>query len=70
MRESENDLLSVVAGGVTIFEALKAYEHLKELNISIRVIDIFSVKPVDRENLIKHATLSKNKILVVEDHYQ
>jgi transketolase len=44
-----------VAGGVTVFEALKAHSALKEKEVLVRVVDIFSVKPVDKENLIRHA---------------
>jgi transketolase len=57
-----------VAGGVTVFEALKAYDELKGLGISIRVVDIFSVKPVDAETLRSAGRETGGLILTVEDH--
>ncbi len=48
LRESADDVATVVGGGVTVFEALKAYDELKAAGTSIRVIDLYSVSPVDR----------------------
>ena len=50
-------------------EALKAYEELKKKKVNIRVIDLYSVKPIDTKELIKNAEECKNRIIVVEDHY-
>ncbi len=69
LRQSDNDKVTVVGGGVTVFEALKAYDILKAQGILIRVVDIFSVKPVDRALLLECARRSQNTILTVEDHY-
>jgi transketolase len=68
VRESNEDKLTIVAGGVTLFEALKAYEKLKAEGISIRVIDIFSVKPIDSETLIAAGRATCGLMLTVEDH--
>jgi transketolase len=70
LRQSAKDRLTVVAGGVTVFEALKAYDELEKLGISIRVIDLYSVKPIDRETLRNSARATGNAILTVEDHYR
>jgi len=52
-----------------LYEALKAAETLAGEGINIRVIDLFSVKPVDREGLVANAKECNNTILTVEDHY-
>ena len=68
LRWSKNDEVTVVAGGVTVHEALKAYEKLRAEGINIRVIDCYSVKPLDAETLIKASEETKH-IITVEDHY-
>jgi transketolase len=68
VRESDDDKLTVVAAGVTLFEALAAYEQLKGDGIAVRVIDIFSVKPVDEETLRAAGGATGNLMLAVEDH--
>jgi len=68
LRWSKNDEATVVAGGITVHEALKAYEKLKAEGINIRVIDCYSVKPLDSDTLIKAFEETKH-IITVEDHY-
>lgn len=58
---------TVISTGVTVSEAIKAKEELKKKNINIRVVDIHTVKPIDRELIIKCAKETK-KIITVEDH--
>lgn len=58
---------TVIATGVTVIEALKAQEELKKENIDIRVIDIHTIKPIDKEIIIKAAKETK-KIITIEDH--
>ena len=70
LRQSAKDRLTVVAAGVTVFEALKAYDDLEKQGISIRVIDLYSVKPIDRETLRNSARATGNTVLTVEDHYR
>jgi transketolase len=69
VRSSGNDRLTIVAAGVTLHEALSAYETLKAAGITVRVIDAYSVKPIDAEGLRNAAAQTNNTILVVEDHY-
>lgn len=65
---SENDALTIVAAGITVHEAIKAYDKLlREENISVRIIDLYSIKPVDAATLLK-AARETGKIIVVEDH--
>ena len=66
---SSEDKLTVVSSGMTLHEAIEANKILQSEKISIRVIDMFSVKPVDSETIIKNAKETNGLILVVEDHY-
>jgi transketolase len=68
LRQSDRDKVTVVGAGVTLVEALKAYDKLKEQGILIRVIDIFSVKPIDKGLLIDCGKRTNNTIITVEDH--
>ena len=69
LRESAGDVATVVAAGVTVFEALKACDELKGAGVSIRVIDLYSVAPVDLKALIAAGTATGGHIVTVEDHY-
>jgi transketolase len=69
MYQSASDVATVVAAGVTVFEARKAYEQLKGEGIHIRVIDAYSVQPIDAATLVASAKATKGVILTVEDHY-
>jgi transketolase len=69
LRQSANDETTVVAAGVTVFEALEAYARLRAAGRSIRVIDLYSVAPLDRKALIAAGTATGGHIITVEDHY-
>jgi len=69
LRESGSDVATVIGAGVTLFEALKAYDQLKAAGTSIRVIDLYSVAPVDRDGLVKAGRATKGRLITVEDHY-
>ncbi len=69
LRQSPNDKVTIVGGGITVFEALEAHDKLKSEGISVRVIDVFSVKPVDGDTLLKSARATNNLMITVEDHY-
>ena len=69
IRAGNNDRVLVVAAGITLFEALKAHDELKKSGIDIRVIDLFSVRPIDRETLLASARAAGNRVITVEDHY-
>jgi transketolase len=69
LRQSDKDKVTVVAAGVTLFEALKAHDQLKAQGIMIRVIDIFSIKPIDKGLLVDCGKRTNNTIITVEDHY-
>jgi transketolase len=68
LRRSDSDAVTVVGAGITLHEAMAAYEDLKNDGISIRVIDLYSVKPVDEATLTE-ASHDTKAIITVEDHY-
>lgn len=68
VRTSSSDRATVVGAGITLHEALKAHRQLREEGIDIRVIDLYSVKPVDAETLAL-AAQETGTIVTVEDHY-
>jgi len=69
LRSSDNDTVTIACAGITVHEAIKAYEELNNIGINIRVIDLYSIKPIDKKALIK-ASKDTQAIIVVEDHYQ
>jgi transketolase len=69
LRSSDADQVTVVAVGVTLFEALKAYERLAAEGIQIRVIDAYSVKPIDRDGILCAARATNDTLVTVEDHF-
>jgi transketolase len=68
LRESADDRAVIVAGGVTVFEALSAYETLRGQGVPVRVIDLFSIQPIDAETL-RTAARATGRVVTVEDHY-
>ena len=69
LRQSAADVATVIAAGVTVFEALTAYDELKKQGVSIRVIDLYSVQPVDGPTLLRCARETGGRLITVEDHY-
>ena len=70
LRESDEDEATIVAAGITVFEALKAYEQLKREGTLARVIDAYSLQPIDRATLVRSGRQTGHRIVTVEDHYQ
>lgn len=68
IRSSGNDKATLVGAGVTLHEALKAADLLAEAGISVRVIDLYSIKPVDSRTL-QQAARETGFIVTAEDHY-
>ena len=68
VRKSDKDTATVIGAGVTLFEALKAHDQLSAKGISIRVIDLYSVQPIDAASLIE-AGRQTGRLITVEDHY-
>jgi transketolase len=67
--KSDSDVATVIGGGITLHEALKAAKVLKEQGKNIRVIDVFTVKPLDWQTILTNVTETHNRVLTVEDHY-
>jgi transketolase len=67
--ESEDDAVAVIGAGITVHEALKAAEVLGEEDIAVRVIDLYSVKPVDVTTLRAAARATGGRLVTVEDHW-
>ncbi|MDX6455576.1 MAG: transketolase, partial [Gaiellaceae bacterium] len=65
----EGDDLAIVGAGITLHESLKAADRLETEGISARVIDLYSVKPVDAETLRAAAEATGGRVLTVEDHW-
>ncbi|TWD24098.1 transketolase [Streptomyces sp. T12] len=68
LRSSDDDRLTLVAAGVTVPEALAAADALADEGIAVRVVDLYSVKPVDRETL-RTAAEETGCLVTVEDHH-
>jgi transketolase len=70
LRQSADDQLTIAATGITVFEALKAADRLSEEGIKVRVLDCYSVHPIDQDTLIKCIQETRHAILItVEDHF-
>jgi len=69
LKRSQKDSAAVIAAGITVHEALKAYEELKKENIWVRVIDAYSVQPMDPK-ICKEVEKAGNRAVVVEDHFR
>ena len=69
LRQSGKDVVTVVAAGITVFEALEAHAALATEGTAIRVIDAYSVQPIDRDGLIAAGQATNGRFITVEDHY-
>jgi transketolase len=69
LHESAADVATVIGAGITVFEALKAYDQLLAAGTSIRVIDLYSVQPVDQAALVAAGRATGGHLITVEDHY-
>jgi transketolase len=67
LRRSDKDAVTIVGAGVTLFEALTAHERLQKDGIAVRVIDLYSVQPLDADAL-RRAAAETRAIITVEDH--
>ena len=69
LRQNAGDKVTVVAAGVTLYEALKAADQLKGEGIGITVIDAYSIKPLGKKEILAAAQKTGNTVITVEDHY-
>jgi transketolase len=69
VRSSEDDEVTIVGAGITLHEALKAADALAEEGVNARVIDLYSVKPIDEDGLRAAAEATGGRVVTVEDHW-
>jgi len=70
LRQSDEDVLTIAATGITVFEALKAADELQKQGIGVRVLDCYSIKPIDKDALVKSLHETKLPVIItVEDHF-
>jgi transketolase len=68
IRQTDSDRLTLVAAGTTVHEALKAHGELQRAGIAVRVIDAYSIKPLDVRTL-QAAAADTRGLVTIEDHY-
>jgi transketolase len=69
LRESADDRLTLAAVGIALHEALAAHAELAQAGVPVRVVDVYSVKPIDAAMLLDAARATRDTIVTVEDHY-
>jgi len=69
VRSSSHDQVTLVGAGVTLHNCLAAADQLGRDGIAARVVDLYSVKPIDTETLVTAAAATGDRLVVVEDHY-
>jgi transketolase len=69
VRSSDKDDVAIVGAGITVHEALKAADALAEEGIAARVIDLYSIKPIDAETLFAAAEATQGRLVTAEDHW-
>jgi transketolase len=69
VRQSTRDQVTVIAAGITLHEALAAHDELQREGIGVRVVDLYSVKPVDYETVHQSLLATGGRLVVVEDHW-
>jgi transketolase len=69
VRASDDDEVAIVGAGITVHEALKAADALAEEGVNARIIDAYSIKPIDVETLREAAEATGGRIVTAEDHW-
>jgi transketolase len=69
LRSSDEDEVALVAAGITVHEALKAADALAEDGVAARVIDLYSIKPLDTETLLAAVEATGGRLVTIEDHW-
>ncbi|ESO84365.1 hypothetical protein LOTGIDRAFT_236318 [Lottia gigantea] len=69
LRKTDSDQVTIIGACVTIVEALKAADELAKSGVNVRVIDPFTIKPLDVAGIIQNARETGGRIVTVEDHY-
>jgi transketolase len=69
VRSSDDDQATVVAAGITVHNAIEACEKLREEGIAVRLIDAYSIKPIDADTLREAVEATGGRLVVAEDHW-
>jgi transketolase len=69
LRSSSSDAAAILAAGITLHEALRAHELLATSGVHVRVVDLYSVKPIDAATVEACARECDGRLIVVEDHW-
>jgi len=69
VRSSADDKVTIVTAGITVHEAIKAADALANENVKVRVVDAYSVKPIDAKTLAAAVGATGGRLVVVEDHW-
>lgn len=70
VRQSDNDQVLLIGAGITLYEALAAAVELEKAGVNARVLDPFTVKPLDQAAVVANAKAVGGRVVVVEDHYK
>lgn len=70
VKQSANDTVLLIGAGITLYEALNAATELEKSGVYARVLDLFTIKPIDKEAIVRNAAQCGGRIVVVEDHYK
>ena len=68
LAQSRRDVATIISAGITLHEARAAYQELQQQGIAVRIVDAYSVKPLDAKTIRRAAQQTKH-LIVVEDHY-
>jgi len=69
VRQSDSDQVTVIGAAITLREAMKAADQLAESGINIRILDLFTIKPIDAEAVLTNVKATGGRVITVEDHY-
>ncbi|XP_048873987.1 transketolase-like [Brienomyrus brachyistius] len=69
VRQTGSDSVTLIGAGVTLHEALAAADQLAKEGVNVRVIDPFTIKPLDKDTIISSARATGGRVITVEDHY-
>lgn len=69
LKKSNEDRVVLVGSGITVYEALKAYDELKKKKINVAVVDLYCVKPFNGKKFVEFVEKHGKKVIISEDHY-
>ncbi|HZA23479.1 MAG TPA: transketolase, partial [Dehalococcoidia bacterium] len=69
LRATADDDVVLIGAGITTHQALQAAHRLEQQGVRARVIDLYSIKPVDKDTLLEAAAATQGPVITVEDHW-